>query len=70
MHGLNQFCRLPTFTDNLSSFEGRRGSLTILTVYDRVLNFTEVTDGSFVDCGSFEDVESECQSLSMIEVVV
>jgi hypothetical protein len=26
-----------------------------------------VTDGSFVDCGGVEDVESECQSLSMVE---
>lgn len=27
----------------------------------------DVTDGSFVDCGGRVDVESECQSLSMIE---
>ncbi len=26
-----------------------------------------MTDGSFVDCGGVEDVESECQSLSMVE---
>jgi hypothetical protein len=26
-----------------------------------------VTDGSFVDCGGVEDVEGECQSLSMME---
>ena len=37
-------------------------------VYNRVLTLNKVTDGSFVDCRSFEDVESECQSLSMIEV--
>jgi hypothetical protein len=39
-------------------------------VYNRVLSSNKVTDGSFVDYRSFEDVESKCQSLSMIEVKV
>lgn len=46
----------------------REGSiLTILTVCDRYLIRIIETDGSFVDCENLEDVESGCQSLSMIE---
>jgi len=45
----------------------RSTARTILTVRSRDLYYYGVTDGSFVDCAGVEDVESECQSLSMVE---
>lgn len=44
--------------------------LTMIAIYDRDRDFwiwiLGLTDGSFVNCRSLRDVESECQSLSMI----
>jgi hypothetical protein len=45
------------------SKSSRGDFLTILTVYDRIVDRCLLTDGSFVDCDSFEDVESGGQSI-------